>query len=262
MNNVVVAVIMAVAGAIVYLFLDVLIRRLIARIRSREDYDEDVDNTMTKAEKKKAEEMKVVEAEKKKAGFKDAKNDNPVRFWAVIIIGVLLSAFTGFWFGFDLKTVLYFLFFGLIVTIAFVDLDTMEIPPELNYIILGLGIIAIWIVPEITIVERIIGALCVSGFMLILTLIIRGAFGFGDIKMMFAAGFLLGWKMTLAGFLIGVFVGAAAGIIVIASKKKSGKEHLPFGPSLCVGMIISVFVGMNIFNWYADLIRSAMPSRY
>ena len=50
----------------IYLFSNVAIRRYVAGIRSREDYESDVDGTMTKEEKKKEKEQKVIEAEREK----------------------------------------------------------------------------------------------------------------------------------------------------------------------------------------------------
>ena len=107
-----------------------------------------------------------------------------------------------------------------------------------------------------------IGAVCVSGFLLIVTILVKGAFGGGDIKLMAAAGVLLGWKGVLTGFLIGLFIGAAIGIVLIARRKKGGKEHMPFGPSLCIGLVLAVLFGQQLVNWYIDLLKSMMPNTY
>ena len=51
MMYMVMAIVLAVVGAVLYFFLNVVIRRMVAVVRSREDYDEDVDGKMTDAEK-------------------------------------------------------------------------------------------------------------------------------------------------------------------------------------------------------------------
>ena len=57
---------LAVAGGVVYTFLNVIIRRYVANVRSREDYDEDVDGKMTEAQKEEALAWKTVELEIKR----------------------------------------------------------------------------------------------------------------------------------------------------------------------------------------------------
>ena len=46
--NIVMAIILAVVGAVLYFFLNIVIRRMVAVVRSREDYDEDVFNVIDK----------------------------------------------------------------------------------------------------------------------------------------------------------------------------------------------------------------------
>lgn len=253
---------LAVAGGVVYTFLNVIIRRYVANVRSREDYDEDVDGKMTEAEKEEALASKAIELEKKKIGFKAVYEEKPLRFAILICLGIVLSGLLAIAQGLTPMVFINFIFFALLTIIAFVDLDTMEIPPSLNFMILGLGIISIFLQPEVTIVQRIIGFVCVSGFLLLLTLLIPGAFGGGDIKLMAAAGFLLGWKGVLTGFIIGLFVGAAIGIVQIAGRKKGRKEHMPFGPSLCIGLVAAVLYGSMIVEWYWNIIKSSMPNTY
>ena len=254
--KVAITIILAVVGLVAYLFLNVLIRRMVAGVRSREDYDEDVDGTMTDEEKQASEEAKVVELEMKKIGFGETKKEYGARMYAVAILGAALSGLAGWFFGLTPEVLIYFVFFALLTMIALIDLDTMEIPPVLNAIILGLGVISIFTNPEVTIVQRLIGFICISGFMFLVNLIVNGAFGGGDIKLMAAAGFLLGWKGVLSAFLIGIFVGAAVGIVLIARRKKGGKEHIPFGPSLCVGLVAAAILGGALIDWYLGMAKS------
>ena len=159
----------------------------------------------------------------------------------------------------------------MLTVIAFVDMDTMEIPPVLNLIILVLGIISLigsfvsdsgQMLFEITWQQRLIGFFSVSVFMLVVTVLVAGAFGGGDIKLMAAAGLLLGWRGTLIAFLIGLIVGAVIGIILMSRKKKGGKEHMPFGPSLCIGLVMATLVGNQLIDWYMNIIRNAMPNTF
>lgn len=247
----------AAAGAVLYLAADVIIRRFDASIRSREDYESDVDGKMTEEEKHQEAEQKKEEAEKKKIGIAGTRRENPVRFWIVIVAGAVLSVLPFLAFGVNAQAILDVLFFWFLVMIALIDYDTTEIPPALNLGILILGIAAAFLVPEVTILERLIGAVSISLFLILINLIRADAFGYGDIKMLFASGFFLGWKANVTGFFLGTIVGAIVGVALLAGKKKEGKDHIPFGPSLCTGLAAASLFGTDLINWYIEILKMA-----
>lgn len=87
-----------------------------------------------------------------------------------------------------------------------------------------------------------------------ITLAVPGAFGGGDIKLMAVIGFFLGWKMSLTAFMLAVFSGGIYGIGLLLSKKKGAKEHFAFGPFLCAGTALTLFVGEWLLSWYLSII--------
>lgn len=146
--------------------------------------------------------------------------------------------------------VLYFIVLAILLVITFIDYDTMEIPDSLNIAILICGIVAIWIGPEISLLSRIIGFFAISVPLFIIALLIAGAFGGGDIKLMAAAGFFLGWQNAIVATFIGIIIGGIYGAILLAGRKKGRKEHFAFGPALCIGIAISMFFANDIIEWY------------
>ena len=97
---------------------------------------------------------------------------------------------------------------------------------------------------------HIIGALCVSVPMFLLCLVIDGAFGGGDIKLMAAAGLFLGWQNTLLAMFFGIVFGGIYGIYLLAAKKAGKKDHFAFGPFLCAGIVIAMLFGGPVLEWY------------
>ena len=97
---------------------------------------------------------------------------------------------------------------------------------------------------------HIIGALCVSVPMFLLCLVIDGAFGGGDIKLMAAAGLFLGWQHTLLAMFFGIVFGGMYGIYLLAAKKAGKKDHFAFGPFLCAGIVIAMLFGEPVLEWY------------
>jgi leader peptidase (prepilin peptidase)/N-methyltransferase len=146
--------------------------------------------------------------------------------------------------------VLAFLAGAVLLTITLIDTETMEIPDGLNLVLFLLGIAAIWLWPEVSLLSRIIGFFVVSLPLLLMALLIEGAFGGGDVKLMAAAGFLVGWQNALLAFVIGILLGGIYGICALIRRKKGRKDHFAFGPCLSVGIYISLFAGTPVVRWY------------
>lgn len=145
------------------------------------------------------------------------------------------------------------IFFILLILVAWSDIKTMEIPDLYSFLILLSGILSIKTMPGLTIAERIAGMGSVSGFMILMTLLVPGSFGGGDMKLVAASGLLLGWKKSLAAFFLAVLTGGCYGIFLLISGRKRRKEHFAFGPFLCLGMAVSVCMGETILDWYLGI---------
>lgn len=280
-------IVASLIAAGVYAVINVVNRRWDAVIRAREDYDEDVDGKMTKAQKKAFEERKAEEAKLTKMPFGEVYKERPKRFVAVVIWGVALTAFTVWYFlnygthistliddpqfvkgavpmihdgqiGIKVGIIFLLVLFAIYTLEALIDIDTMEIPPELNIAIFVMALISIPLWQHVTIKERIIGMLCITVPMLLLEFIIPGAFGGGDRRMLYGSGLLLGWKMVVMGFFIGAIIQAVIAVFFVITKKKDWKSHLPFGPMLCLGIIISTMFGTQLLNWYIGILKASM----
>ena len=143
-----------------------------------------------------------------------------------------------------------FAFFSLLTVVTFLDIDTMEIENGCWIAILILSVISLYTMRGITFIDRGIGFLCVSLPMLALALVIPGAFGGGDIKLMAACGVFLGWRLTLVSTVLAILGGDIYGIWLMAAKKAARKEKFAFGPFLCVGMVIGLVYGEQLLTWY------------
>ena len=146
-----------------------------------------------------------------------------------------------------------FVFFCIMDLVILVDYDTMEIPNRFVIVMLYVSVIAMVIVPGVSLVEHIIGAVCISLPMFLLMMAIPGAFGGGDLKLTASVGLFLGWKLTVIGFLLGLLFGGIYGAVGLATKKIKKGEHFSFGPFLCTGYMAAVLIGMDIIQAYIKL---------
>lgn len=118
------------------------------------------------------------------------------------------------------------IYFGILLVAALIDWDTQIIYDRFHIFILILAIANIWLVPEHGLMDRLIGALIISVPMLLLALVIPGAFGGGDIKLMAVSGAFLGTGPVVCAMFFGLLTGGAYGAFMLKSKKLGKKMYL------------------------------------
>lgn len=74
------------------------------------------------------------------------------------------------------------------------------------------------------------------------------AMGDGDIYLASLLGFLLGFPQIIISLYAAFLTGALVGVILICSRKKSLKAHIPFGPFLILGYGITLLWGEKILE--------------
>ena len=127
------------------------------------------------------------------------------------------------YFGVHPLTIVWDIAVCALITAAFIDLDTFEIPDSAILVLLVLGAVTFAPFGGVSWQDKLIGCACVSVPMLIVCLL--GGMGFGDVKLYFVLGLLLGWQKTLVLFLFSAVLGAAGSLIVVAvRKRKAGGE--------------------------------------
>lgn len=140
----------------------------------------------------------------------------------------------------------------ILLTIAMIDFKEMIIPDGL-IITLFILILIKMSFSSCYLIEHILGMFCISSIMYLMNFIIKDCFGGGDIKLMMAAGFLLGIKSTILAFLIAVLIGGLYAGYLLLSKKNINNKYMPFGPFLCIGIFLAMFYGQKIIFYYQQI---------
>ncbi len=158
-----------------------------------------------------------------------------------------------FVYGISIETVLYCIMASALLALSVIDFRTYEIPFGFNLMIAALGLIRVLTdLPNWT--AYVIGFFAVSVPLYLLYFVTKGrGIGGGDIKLMAAAGLLLGWKPVILAFLIGCVLGSVIHVIRmrVADAKGSKAEHvLAMGPYLSAGIFIAALWGDWIVTWY------------
>lgn len=164
----------------------------------------------------------------------------------------------------NLEAIITCVLMSLLVVVAFMDWDTLEIDERILGLILVLAVISAVFTDTLTITERIIGALCISVPFFIIgevsRIFIRKHFGedfraieLGDTLLMIAAGAFLGTRAVIVSTFIGIISAAVGGII---NKYVSGKSKFAFGPFLSIGIAAGALWGNEIAQWYINLLTA------
>lgn len=78
-------------------------------------------------------------------------------------------------------------------------------------------------------------------YFLALVLYRRRALGFGDVLLAALIGAMTGQQAFMAIF-IGMILGAAGGLLLVALRVRTMRDYIPYGAYLCAGTIIALFV--------------------
>ena len=171
-----------------------------------------------------------------------------VQYPLVELLNGLLYVYVFYLYGFTDRAYIYALLISVLIVISFIDFKTYEIPIGCNALILVLGIMQI-ISDRNNVINYLIGFFAVSIILLIIWVISKGrAIGGGDVKLLAAAGLLLGWQKILLAFVLGCVLGAV--IHLLRMKFKDADRRLAFGPYLSMGIAIAALHGDALILGY------------
>ena len=174
------------------------------------------------------------------------------------LLNALLYIVMYFKFGFSLDFIFYSLLSSVLIVVTFIVLFEMIIPDILVIIILGLSILHklinyfIGVSPDI--LSSILGLVLAGGLFLAIVLLSRGGMGGGDVTLIAALGFVLGIRFILLTILLSFLLGAIISLFLLATKLKTKKDPIPFGPFIVLAFFITVLWGSDIINWYFALL--------
>ena len=155
--------------------------------------------------------------------------------------------------GWNAESLLYCFLVSALIVLSVIDFRTYEIPFGINLFILALGLIHLaldyknWSL-------YVIGFFAVSVFLEIIIWISEGkAIGGGDMKLMAAAGLLLGWKLIVLSFVLGCIYGSVIHSLRMRTSKES--HVLAMGPYLSMGIMTAALFGNAWIDWYIIFLR-------
>jgi leader peptidase (prepilin peptidase) / N-methyltransferase len=93
--------------------------------------------------------------------------------------------------------------------------------------------------------RAVIGGLALAAAYFALAIISRSAIGLGDAKLAASLGTMLawaGWPVLVAGTLAGFLLAAVYGLALLALRRTSWRQRIPFGPFMIAGAFLALVI--------------------
>ncbi len=157
--------------------------------------------------------------------------------------------------GPSVKLVLYLLYSAIFALIIITDIERRLILNVVIYPSILLAIVASFFTPGITWQTALVGG--AIGFIFFLGAALvgnyffgSGALGGGDVKLAAFVGLITGFPLIIEALVLGILIGAVACLILLVTRVRSLRDHIPYGPFIVAGAVITLLWGYPIFEWF------------
>jgi leader peptidase (prepilin peptidase)/N-methyltransferase len=157
------------------------------------------------------------------------------------------------------------LFVAAGIALAAIDFDVMRLPNVIVYpsyaaMAVLLGGAAVTEHTTAPLVRAVVGGATLFLGFLALALIVPGGMGFGDVKLAGLIGTVLGfvsYPAIAVGAFAAFFLGAVAGVLLMAKRRADRKSLVPFGPAMIAGALVALFATAPVVDTYSVLVHRA-----
>ena len=147
----------------------------------------------------------------------------------------------------------------VLISLTFIDIDTMLLPDQLTLPLLWFGLLVNINGTFIGLSDAVLGA--VFGYLSLWSVywafkLLTGkeGMGYGDFKLLAALGAWFGWQALPLILLLSSVVGAVIGISLILASKDKKSRPMPFGPYLAIAGWAYLVYGDLITQFYYSLV--------
>ncbi len=159
-------------------------------------------------------------------------------------------------FGYDWALPAYLVLFAGLLALSVIDVETLLLPKvivwPLSVAVAALFVLAAGITGQWH--DLLIGVISGAAWFVlfyVMNLASPRMLGYGDVRLAPVLGLALGWlgwRYVLLGFFAGNLIGAIVGIALIASKRISRQQQIPYGVFLALGCAVAVFAGSGLLR--------------
>jgi leader peptidase (prepilin peptidase)/N-methyltransferase len=153
------------------------------------------------------------------------------------------------------KLPLYGLYIAILALILVTDLEHRLILNKVTYPAIVLGFVGSFLVSGVTWWSALIGGAIGLVFFYAAALVGRAAFGAGalgggDVKLAAFVGIITGYPLVIEAIVLTILIGAAISLVLLVTGARGLRDHIPYGPFLVAGAMITLLWGYPIALWF------------
>jgi leader peptidase (prepilin peptidase)/N-methyltransferase len=169
----------------------------------------------------------------------------PINTAPIAVLGGLLGALTYRQFGFSLEMVAYGLMIAMCIEQSIIDYATHRLPRGVTFraAIVGGPLLFLAAINHDDVMFA--SFVVTLALFALLAAFSKGGIGGGDVRLAPVLAMFLGWLGTshvYMGLGSGFIFGGIAAVGMLVTRRASASTRIAFGPFLCVGAVIAVFV--------------------
>jgi leader peptidase (prepilin peptidase)/N-methyltransferase len=182
----------------------------------------------------------------------------PLRYPLVELGTAALFAAAAVRFGATWQLPAFCIFFASLLAVSVIDLDLFIIPNRVVYptLFITAPLLAVAAAAEGTwgqLRNAAIGGAVGFGVLLVIHVAMPRGMGFGDVRLAGVIGMMLGWlglRYLFLGLFLAFMLAAVIGLVLIATRLRTRKDAVPFGPFLAGGAVLAALWGHAILHAY------------
>ncbi|MCP4542661.1 MAG: prepilin peptidase [Chloroflexi bacterium] len=157
----------------------------------------------------------------------------------------------------SIKFPFYLIYAAIFALILVTDMERKLILNVVTFPSIILAIVASFLLPDILPWNALAGG--AVGFFTFLLLVVigkiafgSGALGEGDITLATFIGLITGFPLIIEALVLTTLSGAIISTILLVTRVRSLRDHIPYGPFLIIGATITLLKGYSIANWFLN----------
>lgn len=182
----------------------------------------------------------------------------PVRALVVEALAAGLLGYVGYSAGDGLAAIPLATYLMVFLLLTFIDLEQGILPDKVVYPAAMAAVGLSTLLPDVGLERALLGGLVGFGALLAVYLAARGGMGGGDVKLAALVGLAVGVRLVGPALFLAAVAGGAAGVWLLATRRKGKKDFVPFGPFLASGGVVALLWGPALVNAWANAMRGGV----